>query len=83
MRPRGWHLDEKHLVCDGEPISGSLIDFGLYAFHNAAALVAAGATPAFYLPKMESHLEARLWADVFAFTEEYLASRPAPSGPRC
>jgi malate synthase len=72
MRPRGWHLDEKHLVCDGEPISGSLTDFGLYAFHNAAELVAQGRTPAFYLPKMESHLEARLWADVFAFSEQRL-----------
>jgi malate synthase len=72
MRPRGWHLDEKHLVCDGEPISGSLTDFGLYAFHNAAELVATGRTPAFYLPKMESHLEARLWADVFAFAEQRL-----------
>jgi malate synthase len=72
MRPRGWHLDEKHLVCNGEPTSGSLTDFGLYAFHNAAELVARGKTPAFYLPKMESHLEARLWADVFAFTEQRL-----------
>jgi malate synthase len=72
MRPRGWHLDEKHLVCDGEPISGSLTDFGLYAFHNAAQLVAQGRTPAFYLPKLESHLEARLWADVFAFAEQRL-----------
>ena len=71
-RPRGWHLDEQHLLCDGQPVSGSLVDFGLYAFHNAAELVARGATPAFYLPKMESHLEARLWAEVFAFSEEYL-----------
>ncbi len=71
-RPRGWHLDERHILCDGQPVSGSLVDFGLYAFHNAAELVARGATPAFYLPKMESHLEARLWAEVFAFSEDYL-----------
>ena len=71
-RPRGWHLDEKHVVVDGAPISGSLVDFGLYAFHNAAELVSQGRTPAFYLPKMESHLEARLWAEVFAFSEDRL-----------
>ena len=72
MRPRGWHLPEKHLTAGGEPLSGSLVDFGLYFFHNAAALLAAGRGPAFYLPKMESHLEARLWAEVFAFAEQYV-----------
>ena len=67
VRPRGWHLDEKHFLVDGEPISGSLFDFGLYFFHNAKALMAKGTGPYFYLPKMESHLEARLWNDVFQF----------------
>jgi malate synthase len=64
-RPRGWHLVEKHLRVDGAPISASLFDFGLYLFHNARALLAKGSGPYFYLPKMESHLEARLWNDVF------------------
>ena len=72
MRPRGWHLPEKHLTAGGEPMSGSLVDFGLYFFHNAAELLAGGRGPAFYLPKMESHLEARLWAEVFAFAEQYV-----------
>ena len=65
MRPRGWHLVEKHLLVDGAPVSGSLFDFGLYFFHNHAALAERGSGPYFYLPKMESHLEARLWNDVF------------------
>jgi len=65
VRPRGWHLIEKHMRVDGEPVSGSLFDFGLFFFHNAAALVAKGSGPYFYLPKMESHREARLWNDVF------------------
>src|SRR5438105_14507923 len=64
-RPRGWHLDEKHVAIDGGPISGSLFDFGLFFFHNAAELLSRGSGPYFYLPKMESHLEARLWNDVF------------------
>jgi malate synthase len=72
VRPRGWHLLEAHVSVDGAPMSGSLFDFGLYVFHNAKAQVAAGATPAFYLPKMESHLEARLWNDVFVFAQEKL-----------
>jgi malate synthase len=72
VRPRGWHLTEKHLVVDGEPISGSLFDFGLYFFHNAKRLIDRGSGPYFYLPKMESHLEARLWNDVFTFAEEHL-----------
>ncbi len=71
-RPRGWHLPEKHLTVDGAPLVGALVDFGLYFFHNAEELLARGAGPAFYLPKMESHLEARLWAEVFAFSEDAL-----------
>ncbi len=69
VRPRGWHLPEAHLVVDGEEVSASLFDFGLYAFHNARAAVAAGSGPYFYLPKMESHLEARLWNDVFVHVQ--------------
>ena len=72
VRPRGWHLPERHALLDGEPMSGSLFDFGLYVFHNAATLVAAGKYPCFYLPKMESHLEARLWNDVMTFAEQEL-----------
>ncbi|MET0964932.1 MAG: malate synthase A [Nakamurella sp.] len=75
-RPRGWHLPEKHLLIDGEPLVGALVDFGLYLFHNAAELIARGAGPAFYLPKLESHLEARLWAEVFAFSEGELGIAP-------
>ncbi len=71
VRPRGWHLNEKHLSVDGIPVSGSLFDFGLYFFHNARELIDAGTGPYFYLPKMESHLEARLWNDVFRFAQEY------------
>jgi malate synthase len=69
-RPRGWHLDEKHVQVDGEPVSGSLFDFALLFFHNAKELLARGSGPYFYLPKMESHLEARLWNDVFEFSEK-------------
>jgi len=72
VRPRGWHLPEKHLLVQGQPISGSLFDFGLYFFHNAAALRARGTGPYFYLPKMESHLEARLWNSVFHFAQDAL-----------
>ncbi|HSU34559.1 MAG TPA: malate synthase A, partial [Propionibacteriaceae bacterium] len=72
VRPRGWHLDEKHLTLDGQPVPGSFVDFGLYFFHNAQTLIANGAGPYFYLPKMESHLEARLWNDVFSYAEERL-----------
>ena len=71
-RPRGWHLVEKHVLVDGAPISGSLFDFGLYLFHNARALLAKGSGPYFYLPKLESHLEARLWNDVFVKAQELL-----------
>jgi len=72
VRPRGWHLVEKHLLIDGEPISASLFDFGLYFFHNAHELIRRGTGPYFYLPKMESHLEARLWNDVFDFAQDAL-----------
>src|SRR5213593_1592603 len=72
VRPRGWHLHEKHLLVDGRPISASLFDFGLAFFHNAAALVASGSGPYFYLPKLESHLEARLWNDVFTAAQDAL-----------
>ncbi len=71
VRPRGWHLVEKHMLIDGKPISGALFDFGLYFFHNAAESLRRGRGPYFYLPKMESHLEARLWNDVFVFAQEY------------
>ncbi|KAH0847038.1 malate synthase, glyoxysomal [Fonsecaea monophora] len=71
-RPRGWHLEEKHFTVDGEPISGSLFDFGLYFFHNGSELVKRGTGPYFYLPKMESHLEARLWNDVFNLSQDYI-----------
>jgi malate synthase len=73
VRPRGLHLPERHIMVEGREISGALFDFGLYIFHNAKAQMAQGATPAFYLPKMESHLEARLWNDVFVFAERRLA----------
>src|SRR5437868_3684545 len=72
VRPRGWHLPEKHMLVDGKPVSGSLFDFGLYFFHNARELMARGSGPYFYLPKMESHLEARLWNDVFKMAQEEL-----------
>ena len=69
VRPRGWHLNERHVLVDGEEMSGSLFDFGLYVHHCVEAQRAAGSTPAFYLPKLESHLEARLWNDVFTYAE--------------
>lgn len=72
-RARGWHLEEKHFTVDGEAISGSLFDFGLYFFHNAVELLKRGTGPYFYLPKMESHLEARLWNDAFNLAQDYLA----------
>jgi malate synthase len=72
VRPRGWHLPEKHFTVDGEPIAGSLLDFGLFAFHCTGRLLAHGSAPYLYLPKTEHHLEARLWNDVFAFTESTL-----------
>ena len=72
IRPRGWHLPEKHVTVDGEIMSGSLFDFGLYFFHNAAELLSRGSGPYFYLPKLESHLEARLWNDVFVYAQDTL-----------
>ncbi|MGP2440194.1 malate synthase A [Streptomyces sp. JW3] len=72
MRPRGWHLDERHLRLDGTPVPGALVDFGLYFFHNAQRLLDQGKGPYFYLPKTESHLEARLWNEVFVFAQDYV-----------
>lgn len=72
VRPRGWHLPEKHLYLDGQPISASLFDFGLFFFHNAHALLEKGTAPYFYLPKLENHQEARLWNDVFNFAQDRL-----------
>ena len=72
VRPRGWHLDEKHVLVDGQRVSGGIFDFGLFLFHNAREQIARGAGPFFYLPKMESHLEARLWNDVFVRAQDKL-----------
>lgn len=72
VRPRGWHLVEKHVLLDGEPVSGSLFDFGLFFFHNAHKLIEQGSGPYFYLPKLENHLEARLWNDVFVMAQDEL-----------
>ncbi|MEU2659543.1 malate synthase A [Streptomyces sp. NPDC007325] len=72
MRPRGWHLEERHLAFEGRAVPGALVDFGLYFFHNAQRLIDLGKGPYFYLPKTESHLEARLWNDIFVFAQEYV-----------
>ena len=72
VRPRGWHLDERHLAVNGEPIAGALFDFGLYLWHNAQAAIEAGSGPYFYLPKLENRFEAELWSEVFAFAENRL-----------
>jgi len=72
VRPRGWHLDEKHVTVDGRPISAGIFDFGLFFYHNAATLITKGTGPYFYLPKLESHLEARLWNDVFNLAQDEL-----------
>jgi malate synthase len=72
VRPRGWHLNERHFVVDGQAIPGGLFDFGLYFFHNAKEALSRGTGPYFYLPKLESHLEARLWNDVFVFAQDEL-----------
>ena len=72
VRPRGWHLYEKHWLLDGQPVPGAFVDFGLYLFHNAVELGRRGSGPYFYLPKLEGHLEARLWNEVFNFAEERL-----------
>ena len=73
VRPRGWHLTERHLTIDNEPLSASLVDFGLYFFHNAKQLIENGSGPYFYLPKLEHYTEARLWNDVFIFAQHYLS----------
>ncbi|KKI93533.1 malate synthase [Bacillus sp. SA1-12] len=72
VRPRGWHLEEKHIELEGKRVSASLVDFGLFFFHNAKYLIKRGSAPYFYLPKMENHLEARLWNDVFCFAQDEL-----------
>ena len=72
VRPRGWHLDEKHVLVDGQRVHGGIFDFALFMFHNAREQLARGAGPYFYLPKIESHLEARLWNDVFVMTQNEL-----------
>ena len=72
VRPRGLHLEEKHLKVGKQKMSGSLVDFGLYFFHNAKSLLAKGSGPYFYIPKLESHLEARFFNDVFVFAQEYI-----------
>ncbi|WP_293914728.1 malate synthase A [Deinococcus sp.] len=72
VRPRGWHLPEKHVTVDGQVLAGALLDFGLYFFHNAAELLSRGSGPYFYLPKLESHLEARLWNDIFIYAQREL-----------
>lgn len=71
VRTRGWHLEERHIVCDGEAMSGALVDFGLYFFHNTHVRLSQGTAPYFYLPKMETHLETRLWNDVFRVAQDY------------
>lgn len=73
VRPRGWHMVEKHLYVDDEPISASIFDFGLFFFHNAKELIKLGKGPYFYLPKMEHHLEAKLWNDIFNVSQDYIA----------
>src|SRR6516164_4328575 len=72
VRPRGWHLVEKHFLIDGQPMSGGIFDFGLYFFHNAKKLIENGTGPYFYLPKLENHLEARLWNDIFVMAQKEL-----------
>lgn len=72
VRPRGWHLPEKHMIIDGTPVAGGIVDFGLYFFHNARRLLAQGKGPYFYLPKIENHLEARLWNDIFILAQDLL-----------
>ena len=83
VRPRGWHLAERHLTVDGEPVAGGLFDFALYLFHNARELLERGAGPYFYLPKLESHREARLWNDVFTFAQDALGLHRGTAEPRC
>jgi malate synthase len=73
VRPRGWHLDERHVLVDGKPTVGAFVDFGLYFFHNARELLDRGSGPYFYLPKTESHLEARLWNEIFRYAQEFVS----------
>ena len=75
VRARGWHLEERHVVVDGQPMSGSLFDFGVFFFNNAAEQVKRGRGPYFYLPKMEHYLEARLWNDVFCLAQDYIGMK--------
>ena len=82
-RPRGWHLDEKHVLIDGQPVAGGIFDFALYFFHNAKTLLARGSGPYFYLPKMESHLEARLWNDIFVMAQQALGVPPGSIRATC
>src|SRR3546814_10378300 len=72
IRPRGWHLDEKHVLVDGARVSGDIFDFALVFFHNAKEQVARGAGPFYYLPKLEGHLEARLWNDIFVMAQDHI-----------
>jgi malate synthase len=72
VRPRGWHLDEAHILVDGTPASGSIVDFALFFYHNVNTLLAKGTRPYFYLPKLETSLEARLWNDVFIAAQSYM-----------
>lgn len=83
VRPRGWHLEERHLRVDRRLVSASLFDFGLFFYHNAQRLIDKGSGPYFYLPKLESHLEARLWNDVFLKRSTTWALRPGQFVPRC
>jgi len=83
VRPRGWHLEEAHVRVDGAPVSASLFDFGLYLFWNGRERLARGTAPYFYLPKLQSHLEARLWNEVFLWAQPALESRAARSARRC
>lgn len=75
VRPRGWHLDEKHVLVDGKPVSGGIFDFAVYFFNNAQETLARGFGPYFYLPKMEHHLEAKLWNDIFNYAQDYIGLR--------
>ena len=83
VRPRGWHLDEAHVLVDGEPASGGIFDFALYFFHNVKQRLENGSGTYFYWPKMESHLEARLWNDIFVDAQEAMGVPTAPSKARC
>ena len=83
IRPRGWHLPERHLLVDGEPVSGSLFDVGLWLWHNGAELLERGSGPYLYLPKLESHEEARLWNDAFELAQDWVGIPAARCAPPC